>query len=63
MAEAAGMRLGELRSLSDSPVVEGPRPMMAMRAEAKADATPIEAGELSVSAQVTAIYEMLPAGN
>ncbi|MTH64659.1 SIMPL domain-containing protein [Paracoccus shanxieyensis] len=63
MAEAAGMRLGELRSLSDSPVVEGPRPMMAMRAEAKADATPIEAGELSVSAQVTAIYDMLPAGN
>lgn len=61
MAQAAGMRLGALRALSDAPVIEGPRPMMAMRAEAKADATPIEAGELSVSAQVTAIFDLLPA--
>ena len=61
MAEAAGMRLGTLRALSDAPVVEGPRPMMAMRAEAKADATPIEAGELTVAAQVSAVFELLPA--
>ncbi|SMO61757.1 SIMPL domain-containing protein [Paracoccus laeviglucosivorans] len=61
MAKAAGMRLGALRALSDTPIVEGPRPMMAMRAEAKADATPIEAGELGVSAQVTAVFDLLPA--
>lgn len=61
MAKAAGMRLGELRALSDAPVVEGPRPMMAMmRDAAKAEATPIEAGELSVTAQVTAIFDLLP---
>ena len=60
MAGAAGMRLGALRALSDAPVAEGPRPMM-MRAEAKAaDATPIEAGELSVTAQVSAVYDLLP---
>ena len=55
-----GHLLGALRALSDAPVAEGPRPMM-MRAEAKAaDATPIEAGELSVTAQVSAVYDLLP---
>lgn len=61
MAKAAGMRLGALRELSDMPVMEGPRSMMAIRAEAKSDATPIEAGEVSVSAQVTAVFDLLSA--
>ncbi|MDS9467549.1 SIMPL domain-containing protein [Paracoccus sp. MBLB3053] len=62
MAQAAGMKLGNLRALSDSPIAEGPRPMMAMRAEAKGDSpVPIAAGELEVTAQVTAIFELLPA--
>ncbi|WP_134682005.1 SIMPL domain-containing protein [Paracoccus ravus] len=62
MAEAAGMKLGRLRSLSDSPAQEPPRPMMAMRAEAKAadGAVPIAAGELEVSAQVTAVFDLVP---
>lgn len=61
MAEAAGMRLGALRSLSDGVMsAPGPMPMMAMRADAKA-ASPIEAGEMELRAQVTAVYDLLPA--
>lgn len=62
MAEAAGMRIGQIRMLSDAAIPEGPRPLMAMRAEAKADSSvPIAAGELEVSAQVTAVFDLLPA--
>ncbi|ABL70025.1 SIMPL domain-containing protein [Paracoccus denitrificans] len=62
MADAAGMRLGRLLSLSDVQMGGGPRPMMAMRAEAASAAdTPIEAGELAVSANVTAVFAMHPA--
>lgn len=59
MAEAAGMRLGRLMALSDAQVASPPRPMMAMRAEAKSADTPIEAGEMTVDAQVTAIFELV----
>ncbi|SMG06673.1 SIMPL domain-containing protein [Paracoccus sp. J56] len=62
MAEAAGMRLGGLLSLSDAAVSSGPRPMMAMRVQESAAAdTPIEAGELGISTNVTAVFAMLPA--
>lgn len=57
MAEAAGMKLGPLMSLSEAQMGGGPRPMM-MAAEAKRADTPIEAGELSVSASVTAVFAM-----
>lgn len=57
MAEAAGMALGPLISLSEAQSGGGPRPMM-MAAEAKRADTPIEAGELSVSANVTAVFAM-----
>lgn len=60
MAGAAGMRLGPLLRLSDTPASSQPVPVM--RAMAPSDsATPIEAGELTVSADVTAIFAMLPA--
>ncbi|MFC3569824.1 SIMPL domain-containing protein [Paracoccus simplex] len=60
-AEAAGMRLGRLISLSEEQSGGGPRPMMAMRAEAAGAAdTPIEAGELAVNASVTAVFAMRP---
>ncbi|WP_347266060.1 SIMPL domain-containing protein [Paracoccus sp. (in: a-proteobacteria)] len=62
MAEAAGMKLGRLVALSDSRMIEGPRPMMAMAAEARSAGTPIEAGELEISANVTAVFAMRPAG-
>lgn len=59
MAEAAGMRLGPVISLRDTPIANGPAPMM-MRAEAaRGAATPIEAGELSLSAQVQVEYALL----
>ena len=63
LAEAAGMRLGPLLRLSDTPVESQPVPMMRMMAaEAKGSApTPVEAGELTVSANVTAIFALLSA--
>ena len=54
-AEAAGVELGNIVTISETGV-QMPRPMM-MRAEgmmmAKADAVPIEAGEETISANVT----------
>lgn len=61
MAEAAGMRLGPLMSLSEAQLGGGPRPMM-MAADAKRAAAPVEAGELAVTANVTAVYAMHPEG-
>lgn len=59
LAEAAGLSLGPVIVMRDAPVAEGPGPMM-MRAEAARDAsTPVEAGELSVSAQVQVEYALL----
>ena len=62
MAAAAGMKLGPLMALSDQPVDSGPMPMprMAMAAEAKMGGAPVEAGELSVVTQVTAVYVLRP---
>ncbi|SIS65747.1 SIMPL domain-containing protein [Paracoccus saliphilus] len=58
LAEAAGLSLGPVIVMRDAPVADGPRPMM-MRAEAARDAsTPVEAGELSVSAQVQIDYAL-----
>lgn len=63
MAEAAGMKLGPLMALSDVPMDSGPMPMprMAMAADAKMGAAPIEAGELAVTTSVTAVYALRPA--
>ncbi|AGT07952.1 SIMPL domain-containing protein [Paracoccus aminophilus] len=62
MANATGMKLGRLISLSDVTMGSGPRPiMMAMNANAKAADTPIEAGELGVTANVTATFALVPA--
>ncbi len=62
MAEAAGMKLGPLVALSDVPMDAGPMPMprMAMAAEAKMGGAPIEAGELAVTTNVTAVYALRP---
>lgn len=64
MAEAAGMRLGALRMLADSPMMQPPQPVMlrAAMADAKMESTPVEAGELAVTAQVSATFDLLPAG-
>ncbi|MTD99168.1 DUF541 domain-containing protein [Paracoccus sp. YIM 132242] len=53
LAEAAGLTLGPVLVLRDTPAMEGPRPMM-MEARAAADAAkvPIAAGELAMTAMV-----------
>lgn len=60
-AEAAGVRLGQIRSIDESggayPV---PQTMMRMKAM-EADSAPIEAGEQTLSATVRVVYEILPA--
>lgn len=61
MAEAAGMRLGPLLRLSDAPAERQPVPVMRAMGMAKGDAAaPIEAGELTVTANVSAIFAMQP---
>lgn len=57
MAEAAGVTLGPLLNLSASPYFQPPQPLYA-RAEAAAAAAPIVAGELTVRASVSAVYEI-----
>lgn len=53
LAEAAGLTLGPVLTLRDTPAMEGPRPMM-MEARAAADAAkvPIAAGEVAMTATV-----------
>lgn len=53
LAEAAGLTLGPVLVLRDTPAMEGPRPMM-MEARGAADAAkvPIAAGEVALSAMV-----------
>lgn len=62
LAAAAGLELGPVLSLRDAPVRGGPQPMM-MRAEAARDSvTPVEAGQLSLSAEVQIEYALKGAG-
>lgn len=61
IAEAAGMRLGRLVTIGEESVGGGPRPMMMERAMAQdAASVPVQGGEVAVSAQVTAVWELLP---
>lgn len=63
IAQAAGMVLGPLQSLTDATRSGGPRPMeMMMARAADAQSTPIEAGQLTITAAVTGVWTMLPAG-
>jgi uncharacterized protein YggE len=57
-ADAAGVKLGQLMSISDSYAVQpGPVPMMArMEMDAAAKAVPIAPGESTASATVTLVY-------
>jgi uncharacterized protein YggE len=61
-AEAAGVKLGRLRELSEQTNAGYPPPRpMAMRMEAKAAAdVPVEAGEQEISVNVTATWEIAP---
>jgi uncharacterized protein YggE len=61
-AEAAGVKLGRLRELSEQTGSGYPPPRpMTMRMEAKAAAdVPVEAGEQEISVNVTATWEIAP---
>jgi uncharacterized protein YggE len=62
IARAAGLRIVGVREISAAPN-QGPRPMMAMESfrGGMAAATPIQPGELDISAQVTAVFDIAPA--
>ncbi|WP_246026703.1 SIMPL domain-containing protein [Paracoccus luteus] len=62
LAGAAGMRLGRLISLGDTGSAPGPMPAMMMARDAKAESVPIATGELTITAQVSATWAMLPEG-
>ena len=55
-ASAIGATLGKVRSIQETGA--SPQPAMRMQAEGMAATTPIEAGEETVSAQVTAVFEI-----
>lgn len=62
MAHAAGMELGRIVAITDGASQPGPRPMMrAMAMDSASAPVPIEAGELSVAAEVTVTWELQPA--
>ncbi|MBB1491804.1 SIMPL domain-containing protein [Paracoccus sp. MC1854] len=63
IADAAGMEVGPLVSLTDTSMSGSPRLMAMMARAAEADAsTPVETGELTLTAQVTGVWTLLPAG-
>ena len=59
-AQAAGMHVKRIVGISESGGMEPPRPMpmMAMRAMAGADATPVAPGEVDLTASVTVMFEL-----
>lgn len=64
LAEAAGVRLGPALSIASPPRAEGPRPMPYAMAKAAAPrgrtAVPVEAGSIESSAEVEAVFAILP---
>lgn len=61
LADASGMKLGPLISLSDTTNTVGePRPMMMMAAAKQAADVPIQAGEVAIAATVNATFALLP---
>lgn len=57
LADAAGVKLGKVLSISESGGV--PQPMPMFRAEASAAPTPVQGGELGLTATVTIFYEIV----
>jgi uncharacterized protein YggE len=64
LAEAAGVKLKRIVSLSTQPIYASPRPHMLRAAEMKADAgtmaPPMEIGESRIRVQVSIAYEISP---
>jgi uncharacterized protein YggE len=60
-AEAAGVKLARILSISEGGSIQ-PRPGGGMMLRAEASSVPIEAGESTVQASVTIVWEIAPAG-
>jgi len=58
MADAAGVELGRIVSISEGGGVMPPEPMFRMDAVMSAAAMPVAGGEVSVAAQVTIVWEL-----
>ena len=59
-AEAAGVTLGPVRTITESSMQMQPRPMAMMARDAAAQSVPVEAGELGLSAEVTIEFSLAP---
>lgn len=57
-AEAAEVTLGKILSISETSAQPRPQPMARMAMAEAADAVPIAAGELGLSAQITLVYAL-----
>ena len=58
-AEAAGVKLGPVRVITETAPRMQPRPMAMVARDAAAPAAPIEAGELGLTAEVTVEFSLL----
>ncbi|MFY0690742.1 MAG: SIMPL domain-containing protein [Paracoccaceae bacterium] len=58
LADAAGVELGRLVTISEAGMVPPPMPMARASMEAMSDAVPIAQGELTLTARVTLVYEI-----
>lgn len=61
LAEAAGMELGPVRTITENGGGGGPQPMMAMDM-ARSEAMPVEAGELTFTHNVSVVFDMAEPG-
>lgn len=59
-ARAAGLRVVRIVSISESGGYSPPQPIYAMAVRAKADSTPISAGEVEAQVSVTVQFELAP---
>ncbi len=59
-ADAAGVTLGDLVSLTETAGYTAPMPMTALRMEADAGSVPVATGEVSLQAMVTMVYAIAP---
>lgn len=60
VAEAAGLRLGRVLSVSEGGGGGGPVPQFRMDAAMVAEAVPVAGGEVGLAARVTMVWEILP---
>ncbi len=58
LAEAAGVSLGRIVTISEAGAVDQPQPMFRMEAGMASDAVPVAAGETSVTARVTIVWDI-----